>query len=389
MGDTNFLEVEVNVVTPGSYFIRTDTVNGYSFKTTSNFFSSGNMKVRLPASGKPITAGSNQFTVFYDTSICSATVNVLDTGKVLSPAVFKLNGAPGQCMNATVMGSFVQNSVLDTTAKVSIELDVSSPGTYSVNTNAVNGYNFSGSGIINAAGIQTVTLTANGKPVLTGTDTFRVTAGSSTCTFTVKVVTAVATTNADYFPLTTNSYWVYDDLFNVGDSIKRVINDSIQLAGRQYKVMEEIFQYGVSKKYLFRKVVTDYFEYAPVASYTVSVAYAQLENEIPILKENLATGDQWQSPEYSGTATFGQVIILQYMYSCLNANVTVTINGKTFVNVYKIEMRPRLKAVGGIYGYTNEIYTLYYAKGIGLVYLKKLTNGFTQAEMQIRNWQVK
>ena len=51
-------------------------------------------------------------------------------------------------------------------------------------------------------------------------------------------------------------------------------------------------------------------------------------------------------------------------------------------------MLPLVKLAGGTYEYTNEEYLFCYAKGIGLIYLKKTLSGFLQKEIQIRNWQV-
>jgi hypothetical protein len=51
-------------------------------------------------------------------------------------------------------------------------------------------------------------------------------------------------------------------------------------------------------------------------------------------------------------------------------------------------MLPLVKLAGGSYAYTNEEYLFCYAKGIGLIYLKKTLSGFVQKEIQIRNWQV-
>src|ERR1700716_537977 len=39
LGDTNYIEVDVNVTQTGNYTILTDTVNGYTFKGRGNFTS--------------------------------------------------------------------------------------------------------------------------------------------------------------------------------------------------------------------------------------------------------------------------------------------------------------------------------------------------------------
>lgn len=389
LADTNYIFVQVNITAAGNYLIKTDTVNGYSFKGAGSFANTGSYHVKLTGSGIPVAQGNNDFTVRYDTSICQATVNVLTNPNNIVPAVFTLQGAPASCMNDTVIGSYVKGTAEDTSSKVKISINVTSPGTYTITTNMVNGYSFSGSGTITATGVQIVSLTASGTPINTGTNVFTVTAGASACTFSVTVLTAITVTNNDHFPLTANSHWTYDDLFHTGDSLKREIIDTTTIAGNLYQVMYEQPMYQSPFSHNFRKTGSDYFEYGPVDRYTFSFQYGTTMNGLlPFLKENLATGDSWQSDEFSGVASFGQIILLRYQFRCTNANATVTINGNAFSNVYKMEMRPQITSVSNPFADTGEIYTYYYAKGVGMVYFKRTRDGFTSSELLIRSWLV-
>lgn len=169
----------------------------------------------------------------------------------------------------------------------------------------------------------------------------------------------------------------------------RKIIDSVVITGPLYNIMEERLRFAGPFQYNFRKTGSDYYEYGWVDKYTNSLQFgSQITRDILFLKENLTTGDSWQSPEYTGTATFGQVLTIQYNYSCQNANAGVVINGNAFANVYKIKMMPQIKSINNPYGSTGEIYTYYYAKGIGIIYLKETRDGFTLFELQIRNWLV-
>jgi len=386
IGDSNYIEVEVNVTIAGSYTISTDTVNGYSFKTAGRFTNTGSARIRLTGIGKPIAAGNNNFIVRYDTSSCEVSIPVSNSGNIAS---FTLQGSPNTCMNNTVVGGYIKACLLDTSNKVKISVNVTIPGTYTISTNTINGYNFLGSGSLTATGIQTIILAASGTPVNQGTDVFTVAAGASTCTFSIQVLPAIVPLNNDYFPLTTNSRWTYDDLFRPGDSVTRKIIDSVVITGQLYKIMEEQLRFAGPFQYNFRKTGSDYYEYGSVDKYTNSLQFgSQIIMDIPFLKENLTTGDSWQSPEYTGTATFGQVLTIQYNYSCLNANAGVVINGNAFSNVYKIKMMPQIKSINNPYGYTGEVYTYYYAKGIGIIYFKGTRNAFTIFDLQIRNWLV-
>jgi hypothetical protein len=220
LGDTNYIQVQVNVTQQGFYSITTNTVNGYSFEASGNFTTTGSNTVKLAGSGKPFAEGSNDFTVRYDTSKCHIVVNV-QPAAITTPAIFTLEGSPNACMIDTVFGNYLNISLINTNY-IKVGVDVTSSGSYSISTNAVNGYSFSGSGIFISRGVQTVTLTASGTPLAEGTDLFTISAGSSSCTFPVTVLNPVAVKSNDHFPLTYNSYWNYDDLFS-GDTLKRNI----------------------------------------------------------------------------------------------------------------------------------------------------------------------
>jgi hypothetical protein len=376
-GDSNYMLVEVSVTTTGKYSITTDTINGYSFKATGNFNVAGSVQVKLACFGTPVTKEIDNFTVKYNESVCEAVVIV--HSNTVEPAVFTLAGAPGVCMNDTVLGSYVKNVSLDTSAKVKISVDVTVPGSYNITTNALNGYSFAASGLFTVTGVQTVELAASGQPANTGTNVFTVTAGSSACNFSVVVLDAIVVTNDNHFPLTDNSYWVYDDLLHPGDSIKRTVSSNTTTNGFTYKAMQEDKRFTNPLPYLFRYSAPDlvYYEYTNVEKYTRSFQYNKdVKRDLPFLKENLSTGDNWESAEFVDTATFGQVIFLKYDYRCTDANATVTINGKAFTNVYKISLTSQIRTTNNPYGPTGDEYTFYYAKGVGLIYMKFTVTGF-------------
>jgi hypothetical protein len=227
LNDSNYIEVEVNVTQAGYYSIITNTVNGYYFKGTGIFSSAGSNTVQLAGDGTPLAAGNNNFTIAYDTSVCSITVNV-QPAVVTTPAVFALQGSPNKCMVDTVFGIYIKNISLTTTNYVKVGVDVSTIGSYNISTNAVNGYSFSGSGLFTSTGVQTIILAASGTPLKEGIDQFIVSAATSSCSFSDTVLNAIAVTNNDHFPLTYGSYWNYDNLFSPGDTLKRNIIDSVE-----------------------------------------------------------------------------------------------------------------------------------------------------------------
>ena len=386
LSENDHIEVEVHFTAIGSYTIATDTVNGYSFKAEGNAEDTGIINIKLSGHGKPLNTGNDQFHIVYGTSTCTASVTVLNGA---STASFTLQGSPNSCIVDTVIGGYIKGVAADTSSHVIIAVNVTTPGTYSVSTNTVNGYSFSSSGTFSSAGVQTISLVASGTPVNAGTDVFTVNAGSSTCTFSITVLTAIVATNNDLFPLTMSSFWNYDDLYYKGSTVKTIIIDTATREGNLYQVMEEQISPGGPLLHFYRRGSIEYYEYMQIEGYTNSFLYdRRIYDDILFLKENLSKGDTWETKEFTDTADFGQVIVLQYRFACTASDVSAVVGTNAFSHVYKIEMQPWLKTLSGPYGQANEKYTWYYAKGIGLIYYKKLNVGFTSGEWQIKNWLV-
>lgn len=383
----NYAQVNVIVKTPGTYSIQTDTVNGYSFSANGFFPDTGTLSVKLNAHGTPLKQGIDDFIVLYNSSSCHLAVTV--NANAADPASFTLNGSPGKCMNAVTSGVLIKGIATDTSNKVTIEVSVTTPGAYSISSNTVNGYSFSGTGSFLNTGLQLVTLTATGTPAAEGVNSFMVTAGPSSCSFTDTVKVAVAPANSDYFPLTDASFWVYDNTSYPNDSIVRRITGINTTNGQQYKIMDEQVPFIGHHQLFFRKNASDYYEYASGDEYTGAVVFSPpILKDVKFLQDNLATGDAWMSDEFKGPASFGQVILIRYDYTCTAANSTANINGNVFVNVHKVRMRPQIRSESGPWNGTGEMYDFYFAKGVGLVYIKKTKLGYVESEQFLRRWQV-
>lgn len=188
--DSNFMEVTVDVLTPGPYTIATDTLNGYSFKATGTFAAAGTSMIRLKGSGKPVISGANNFTVVFDSSYCEIAISVLPAGGTAGPATFTLATSGTACTPFDLQGSYIKDTTLILANKVGVQVNVSATGTYTITTNTLNGYSFSNTGTFSTTGVQTVYLQGAGKPVAAQTDNFTVTAGSLTCSFPVTVLAA-------------------------------------------------------------------------------------------------------------------------------------------------------------------------------------------------------
>jgi hypothetical protein len=77
--DTAFIEVKVNVFSPGTYTISTDLQNGLRFSDSGSFSTTGIHLIKLKPTGKLVSPVLTNFTIRFDTSACPLTLGVLDS----------------------------------------------------------------------------------------------------------------------------------------------------------------------------------------------------------------------------------------------------------------------------------------------------------------------
>jgi hypothetical protein len=202
LGSTNYIEVDIDVTTAGSYAISSDTINGYYFAGSGEFANTGSNTVKLVGKGKPLADGIDIFTVSFDSTSCNFDVAVLPANAG-APATFALQTSGTICMNSVVTGDYKKAVALTSSNKVDIQVNVTTVGSYSISTAATNGMTFSASGVFTNIGIQTVSLRGSGTPVNEGSIVIPVTVGNSTCSFTVAV------TNGTTNPPTGIYFWKF------------------------------------------------------------------------------------------------------------------------------------------------------------------------------------
>ncbi len=183
----NYIDIQVNVASTGSYTIQTNTVNGFSFSATGTFTSTGINTVRLLATGKPLAAQTSSFTIIFGTSTCVLDVPVISGSTGNAAYTFNI-GSGGECSGAILGGSYKAGSALSTSNTVSVKVNVTAIGAYNIQSTTANGMVFKNSGVFSTTGVQTVILTGSGTPSSSGNTNFTISnnAGSS-CTFTITV----------------------------------------------------------------------------------------------------------------------------------------------------------------------------------------------------------
>lgn len=195
LNSENYVDILVNVSAGGSFTIKSDTVNGYSFKKTGTM-DAGQNTVRLYASGKPVATGVNNFTIFYGSSVCSFSVTVFGTSGGFGTALYTLGGSPGNCSVSSLNGNYVTGLPMTLNNKAEMTVNVNTVGTYIITGTAVNGVSFNANGTFTNPGIQNIFLTATGTPSGSGTFNYPVTNGATNCSFPVTYTTVI--TNATF-----------------------------------------------------------------------------------------------------------------------------------------------------------------------------------------------
>lgn len=183
----NTITVAVEVTKTGNYTIYSDTINGYFFRGTGVFTTTGTNTVTLRSNGTPFSAGINNFIINYGNTVCDVAIIVLPVGS--TPAAFTLESTAGNCGGIQVSGSYATATALNFTNTVKVNVNVTAIGTYSISTGAtpVNGMTFAAAGVFTTTGVQSVTLFGTGTPAANGNTTVPITAGTSTCSFVIPV----------------------------------------------------------------------------------------------------------------------------------------------------------------------------------------------------------
>jgi len=184
LGNSNSVQLQVDVTITGKYSIQTNSRSGFLFSATGSFADTGVQTVTLYASGKPDSTGSFIFIPALAES-CSFSVDV--TGQQVQEADYSFIGAPNACTNALVSGIYQKDISLTSDNTVAINVNVVSPGDYTIRTDTLDGISFFASGHFTQAGDQVVILIGSGSPATAQNLQFTLLGNGSVCTFPLTV----------------------------------------------------------------------------------------------------------------------------------------------------------------------------------------------------------
>ena len=115
------------------------------------------------------------------------TLNPPDPAVPTSSGGGSIKDSTGNCLPISVYGTFFNGIIPGDTNYVQMEVNVSTTGSYSIQSDPQNGFQFSGSGSFTNTGANIITLKATGIPTAIATTYFSISFGGSTCTFSVIV----------------------------------------------------------------------------------------------------------------------------------------------------------------------------------------------------------
>ena len=188
LNSTNYALINVNVASVGKYLIKTNVSNGFYFQDSGYFNTTGVQQIELKGYGIPIVPDTTQFVFSFGNSACNFNVNnVIDTSSNPKNAFFKLSGTPDNCNNIIVAGKYNAGIAMDTGNYIITQVKAITIGTYTINTNVIDGIKFSTTGYFSQKGVQEVKIPALGTPQKNGTNSFALIGSTGNCYLNVKV----------------------------------------------------------------------------------------------------------------------------------------------------------------------------------------------------------
>jgi hypothetical protein len=179
------IQLQINVIKTGSFYISTNTTDGIQFSATGNFTTTGLQTVILKASGTPSLSGSFIFAITNNTA-CS--IALLVNAKRVKMAAFNLVGQPNTCATAILSGNYVAGVAMKTLNTVDIQVNIAGIGAFTITTDTLDGIYFSASGSFSNVGNQIVTLAANGTPDAARNLVFTPKADTDFCSFPLTIL---------------------------------------------------------------------------------------------------------------------------------------------------------------------------------------------------------
>lgn len=284
-----------------------------------------------------------------------------------------LTDSSGSCKDADVRGDYVIDQSLTDSNYVIINVNFTLQGKYKIYTDTVNGMWFLDSGFALTTGAKTIKLKGYGKPILPNRADFVLTFNGSFCAFSVVTSTTGGSsgggTGTDYFPNTLNSNWTYEYLPKLGTLDTFRVTVTNQTVFFDNKVFKQYDTDPLGEAYYFSKDNAGNYYALSTTDFDYLFIFDSIPSSFisyPFLKDNVAVGTSWESPEY-GKVKFGtEVGVSKAVFTIMGKNISYSVLGTSYTDVISVKREIRFKPDGGSYRSLIEG-TSYYAKGVGMV----------------------
>ncbi len=153
----NYLRINLNVTKIGAFSITVTTGNGYSFYASGVALSIGKMTVNIPCQGTPVNAQTDKLS-FSGIGLIAGCEPEIEVSSAI--ANYSLN-----CSSIVVSGRYLKGTPLTASNTITLNVTVTTSGSYNINTPLTNGIRFSASGNF-TPGTHTVTLVGSGTPTV-------------------------------------------------------------------------------------------------------------------------------------------------------------------------------------------------------------------------------
>lgn len=190
LSEKETISIDVSVKKSGSYQIKTatDLDNGYSFSADGTFNEPGIYSVLLTGKGIPKEAIESTFTITntLKDQNCSVTIEI-------PSAVFEIT----ECNSIKASGEYTKDVPLSDTNTLEMQINVISPGAYTIKANSDNGYSFEYRGTLTQTGTTTIKLlpTPESIPLVAQTDIITITADQTLLSCKTQITVAPSLEN--------------------------------------------------------------------------------------------------------------------------------------------------------------------------------------------------
>ena len=352
-----FLTLTVNVTSTGTYNLSSSNNDGLSFSGSGSFSNTGLQNVTLNAIGTPVSTGVKYLNILY---AVGCPFNVFVTS---ASAVFTFGNSAGNCTGAVVAGIYKSNIGLTSANTVTLNVNVTQIGGYSIGTNNVNGIYFTGSGSFNTTGANTIILYGHGTPVTAGDSTFAI-----GCNFVISFGSGPVTPpmQEEYLPMTTNTSFRLEVVGgNAGDTTNvKVLANDITLSANSYRIFQTTEGTGDLDSFYYRKNNGKYFMYHD-DSYGLD---NPINKDGQILDSSLAVNAVW-NVDLGNNAYNGIPGSLKYEGKILEKNASATIASVAYTKIIKVQLTFKV-VITGFPAQDILKQTIWFAKGKGVIYQK-------------------